>query len=181
VSFDGGMTVPDHCVKALRRASQHSVDTAGALAVAHTRDGGLDLYLLVYPDRLVLASTGGLLRTGAGRETVPLTAVDRVTARDRLFRSSVEISTAGNTVSFGADRATAAYLAALIRHRMSAHPDNSALLNHLAELHAAGVLDDSEYAAKRAALLDVTPGDLTPGDVTPGGVTPGDVTPGAER
>ncbi|WP_146169443.1 SHOCT domain-containing protein [Actinoplanes italicus] len=154
MTSDGGMTVPDHCVQALARARRHSVDTAGALAVAHTRDGGTDLYLLVYPDHLELASTGGLLRTGAGRETVLLTAVDRVTARDRLFRSSVEIDTGGNTLSFRAGRDTAAYLAALIRQRMTAGPDNSALLHHLAELHAAGVLDDAEYAAKRAALLD---------------------------
>jgi hypothetical protein len=159
VSSDGGMTVPDHCVQALERARRHSVDTAGALAVAHTRDGGTDLYLLVYRDRLELASTGGLLRAGAGRESVPFTAVDRVTARDRLFRSSVEIDTAGHTLSFSAGRDTAAYLAELIRQRMTAHPgdthpDHAALLHHLAELHAAGVLDDAEYAAKRAALLE---------------------------
>ncbi|MEU4619275.1 SHOCT domain-containing protein [Actinoplanes sp. NPDC023801] len=154
MSSDGGMTVPDHCVQALERARRHSVDTAGALAAAHTRDGGADLYLLIYPDRLELASTGGLLRTGAGRETVPLTAVDRVTARDRLFRSSVDIDTAGHTLSFSAGRDTAAYLAQLIRQRMTTRPDNTALLHHLAELHAAGVLDDDEYAAKRAALLE---------------------------
>jgi hypothetical protein len=153
VSSDDGMTVPDHCVQALERARRHSVDTAGALAVAHTRDGGTDLYLLVYRDRLELASTGGLLRTGAGRETVPPAAVDRVTTRDRLFRSSVEIDTGGHTLSFSAGRDTAAYLAELIRQRMAAGPVDTHLLQHLAELHAAGVLDDAEYAAKRAALL----------------------------
>ncbi|MFC4069424.1 SHOCT domain-containing protein [Actinoplanes subglobosus] len=152
MSSDDGMTVPDHCAQALDRARRHSVDTTGALAVAHTRTGGTDLYLLVYPDRLELASTGGLMGTGAGRERVPLTTVDRVTARDRLIRSSVEIDTGGTTVSFSADRRTAAYLAALIRDRMTAAPDNSALLGHLAELHAAGILTDDEYAAKRAAL-----------------------------
>jgi hypothetical protein len=147
------MTVPDHCVQALARARRHSVDTTGALAVAHTRDGGTDLYLLVYPDRLELASTGGLMRTGAGREQVPLTAVTDVTARDRLIRSSVEITTGGATLAFSTDRRTAAYLTALIRGRMTATPDNTALLNHLTELHTAGVLTDDEYAAKRAALL----------------------------
>ncbi|MEV4278928.1 SHOCT domain-containing protein [Actinoplanes xinjiangensis] len=153
MSPDDGMTVPDHCVQALDRARRHSIDTTGTLAVAHTRDGGTDLYLLIYPDRLELASTGGLMRTGAGREQVPLTAVDHVTARDRLLRSAVEITTGGNTLSFRADRRTAAYLTALIRDRMTATPDNTALLNHLTELHTAGILTDDEYAAKRAALL----------------------------
>jgi hypothetical protein len=155
------MTVPDRCVQALARARRHSVDTTGALAVAHTRDGGTDLYLLVYPDRLELASAGSLMRTGAGRERVPLTAVDRVTARDRLIRSSVEIETGGHALSFSAGsfsagKRTAAYLAALIRDRMAASPDNSALLGHLAELHAAGVLTDDEYAIKRAAVTGRT-------------------------
>ncbi|PWK41172.1 hypothetical protein BC793_11739 [Actinoplanes xinjiangensis] len=147
------MTVPDHCVQALDRARRHSIDTTGALAVAHTRDGGTDLYLLIYPDRLELASTGGLMRTGAGREQVPLTAIDDVTARDRLLRSTVEITTGGNTLTFRADRRTAAYLTALIRDRMTAAPDHTALLHHLTELHTAGILTDDEYAAKRAALL----------------------------
>src|SRR5690349_14426348 len=98
------MTVPAHCVQALARARRDSVDTTGALAVAHTRDGGSDLSLLVYPDRLELASTGGLMRAGAGREQVPLTTVDSVTARDRLIRSSVEIVTGGNTLSFTAGK-----------------------------------------------------------------------------
>ncbi|BEL08042.1 hypothetical protein Q0Z83_062330 [Actinoplanes sichuanensis] len=150
---DDGMTVPDHCTQALDRARRHSVDTTGALAVAHNRNSGTDIYLLVYPDRLELASTGSLMGTGAGRERVPLTSVDDVTARDRLIRSSVEISTGGNTLSFSADRHTAAYLAALIRRRMTAAPDHTALLHNLAELHAAGVLTDDEYTAKRAALL----------------------------
>jgi hypothetical protein len=153
VSPDDGMTVPDHCVQALDRARRHSIDITGALAVAHTRDGGTDLYLLIYPDRLELASTGGLMRTGAGREPVPLTAVDRVTARDRLIRSSVEITTGGHTLTFSADKRTAAYLAALIRERMAATSDNTALLNHLTELHTAGILTDEEYTTKRAALL----------------------------
>jgi hypothetical protein len=147
------MTVPDHCVQALDRARRHSVDTTGALAVAHNRTSGTDLYLLIYPDRLELASTGGLMGTGAGREQVPLTTVDNVTARDHLIRSSVEISTGGNTWSFSTDRHTAAYLAALIRERMTADPDHTALLNNLAELHAAGLLTDDEYTTKRATLL----------------------------
>lgn len=150
---DDALTVPDHCVQALDRARRHSVDTTGALAVAHNRNNGTDLYLLIYPDRLELASTGGLMGTGAGRERVPLTAVDSVTARDRLIRSSVEISTGGHTLSFSADRRTAAYLAALIRDRMTAAPDHTALLRNLAELHAAGLLTDDEHATKRAALL----------------------------
>jgi hypothetical protein len=152
------MAVPDHCVQALARAQRHSVDTSGALAVAHTRDGGADLYLLVYPDRLELASSGGLLGAGAGRERIEFTTIDNVTARDRLIRSSVEIATGGHTVSFStgsfkAGRETAAYLAALIRQRMGAAPDNTALLRQLASLHAAGLLSDAEYAAKRATLL----------------------------
>ncbi|GIE75376.1 hypothetical protein Aph02nite_13260 [Actinoplanes philippinensis] len=154
MSPEDGMTVPDHCVQALDRARRNSVDTSGALAVAHTRDSGSDLYLIVYPDRIELASTGGLLRTGAGREQLPFTAIDSVTARDRLIRSVLEITTGGATLSFSAGRSTAAYLAGLIRSRMTAAPDNTALLNHLAELHAAGVLTDDEYAAKRATLLE---------------------------
>ncbi|WP_433795157.1 SHOCT domain-containing protein [Actinoplanes sp. CA-252034] len=153
MSLDDGMTVPDHCVQALERARRHSVDTTGALAVAHTRASGTDLYLIIYPDRLELAGTGGLMRTGAGREQVALTAIDSVTARDRLIRASLEITTGGNTLSFSTDKRAAAYLAALIRARMTATPDNTALLNNLAALHTAGVLTDEEYATKRAALL----------------------------
>jgi hypothetical protein len=122
VSSDDGMTVPHHCVQALDRARRHSIDTTGALAVAHTRDGGTDLYLLVFPDRLELASPGSLTRTGAGRERIPLTAVDSVTARDRLIRSSVEINTGGHTLSVSTDRPTAAHLVALIREQMTAGP-----------------------------------------------------------
>lgn len=147
------MTVPIHCGQALARARRHSVDTTGALAVAHAREGGTDVYLLVYPDRLELASTGNLMGAGAGRETLPLAAVDRVTAHDRLIRSFVEIETGGNTLTFNADKHTAAYLAALISDRRTADPDNSAILGHLTELHAAGLLTDEEYSAKRATLL----------------------------
>ncbi|HWS35949.1 MAG TPA: hypothetical protein VN408_24830 [Actinoplanes sp.] len=153
MTTDDGLTVPDHCARALAKARRGSVDTAGALAVAHTRTGGADLYLLIYPDRLELASPGTLMGTGAGRERIPLTTVSQVTARDRLFRSALEITTTATTVSFPADRNTAAYLAALITRRRTASPDNSALLTNLAELHEAGVLSDEEYAVKRAGLL----------------------------
>ena len=159
------MTVPDHCIQALERARRHSLDTAGALAAAHTRDSGADVYLLVYPDRLELATTGGLLGAGAGRERIPYTAIDAVTARDRLTGSSVEIRTGRHTLSFstgrsfgtgtrGGGRETAAYLTALIRQRLAAGPDNAELLHQLAALHHAGLLTDEEYAAKRATLLE---------------------------
>lgn len=153
MTTDDGLTVPDHCTRALAKAQRAGVDTAGALAVAHTRTGGADLYLLIHPDRLELACPGTLMGTGAGREQIALTEITQVTARDRLFRSSLEITTAATTVSFPAGRATAAYLADLLIRRRSASPDNSALLTHLAALHAAGVLSDAEYATKRAGLL----------------------------
>ncbi|GAA1624233.1 SHOCT domain-containing protein [Actinoplanes couchii] len=153
MTTDAGLTVPDHCARALAKARRAGVDVAGALAVAHTRTGGADLYLLVLPDRLELASPGTLMGTGAGRERIPLADVTRVTARDRLFRSSLEITTAAATVSFPADRETAAYLTALISRRRTATPDNTALLENLAALHTAGILTDEEYATKRAALL----------------------------
>ncbi|GGN71888.1 hypothetical protein GCM10010112_39570 [Actinoplanes lobatus] len=148
--------VPDHCTRALAKAQRNSVDTSGALAVAHTRDGGADLYLLVYPDRLELASTGTLMRAGAGRERIPLAAVTSVTAHRGLLRSRIDIETGGHTVSFGTDRPTAPYLADLIQQRLAgtpAAPDNTALLHHLTELHAAGLLTDDEYATKRDNLL----------------------------
>lgn len=153
MTSDDGLTVPDHCTRALARARRTSVDTSGALAVAHTRSGGADLYLLVYPDRLELASPGTMLGTGAGRERVELSTVTRVTARDRLFRSALEIGTTGSSFTFPADRATAAYLAALITARRTAPAGNTALLEQLTALHAAGVLSDEEYATKRAGLL----------------------------
>ncbi|MDI6097135.1 SHOCT domain-containing protein [Actinoplanes sp. NEAU-A12] len=158
MSFDGDTTVPDHCTESLARARRHSIDTAGALAVAAVGSGSAPLYLLVYPDRLELASAGGMLGTGAGRERIEYTAIDDVTARDRLIRSSLEISTGGRTVSFstgtlGRGREAATYLAALIRQRLGATPDNTALLHQLAALHTAGLLTDEEYAAKRATLL----------------------------
>ncbi|WP_430789004.1 SHOCT domain-containing protein [Actinoplanes sp. G11-F43] len=153
MTTDDGLTVPDHCARALAKAQRAGVDAAGALAVAHSRTGGADLYLLIYPDRLELASPGTLMGTGAGRERIPLSTVTQVTARDRLFRSSLEITAAGNTLSFPVDRPAAAHLAALITRRRSAAPDNSALLEQLAALHTAGVLTDEEYAEKRATLL----------------------------
>ncbi|MBW6434399.1 hypothetical protein KZ829_11705 [Actinoplanes hulinensis] len=145
--------VPDHCTRALAKAQRNSVDTSGALAVAHSRDGGADLYLLVYPDRLELASTGTLMRAGAGRERIPLTAVTSVTAHRGLLRSRIDIETGGHTVSFGTDRPTAPYLADLIQRCRTGTPDNTALLHHLTELHAAGLLTDDEYATKRDNLL----------------------------
>ncbi|GAA4951684.1 SHOCT domain-containing protein [Actinoplanes utahensis] len=154
MTSDDGMTLPDHCVRALDKARRNGLDVTGTLAAAHTRDGGAELYLLVYPDRLELASTGNLMRTGAGRERIPLTDITSVTARDRLFRSSLEIGVGGHMVSFTTDRPTAAYLADLIDRRRTAAPDTSALLHKLAELHAAGLLTDAEYAAKRATILD---------------------------
>ncbi|MEV0902790.1 hypothetical protein [Actinoplanes sp. NPDC049802] len=146
--------VPDHCSRALAKAQRNSVDTGGALAVAHTRDGGADLYLLVYPDRLELASTGTLLRAGAGREKIPITAITAATAHRGLLRSRLDIETGGHTISFGTDRPTAPYLAELIRQRLTAAPADTALLHHLAELHTAGVLTDDEYARKRDSLLN---------------------------
>jgi len=154
VTSDDGMTLPDHCVRALDKARRNGLDVTGALAVAHTRDGGADLYLLVYPDRLELASTGNLMRSGAGRERILLPDITSVTARDRLFRSALEIGTGGHTLSFSTDRATAGYLAALVQQRRTAAPADSALLEKLAELHAAGLLTDDEYATKRATILD---------------------------
>ncbi|SDT48056.1 SHOCT domain-containing protein [Actinoplanes derwentensis] len=153
MTTDDGLTVPDHCARALAKAQRTSIDVAGALAVAHSRTGGADLYLLIYPDRLELASPGTMMGTGAGRERIPLPEVTQVTARDRLFRSSLEITTPTTTFSFPTDRPTAAYLAALITARRTASPDNTALLANLASLHAAGLLTAEEYATKRAALL----------------------------
>ena len=154
MTSDDGMTLPDHCVRALGKAQRNGLDATGALAVAHTRDSGADLYLLVYPDRLELASTGTLMRTGARRARIHLTDSTSVAARDRLFRSSLEIGTGGHTLSFSTDRATAGYLATLIQQRRTATPDSTALLQKLAELHAAGLLTDDEYAAKRATILN---------------------------
>lgn len=144
--------------RALAKAAQNGVDVRGALAGGHTLDGGANVYLVVFADRLELISTGqvgGVLSSGAGRETLPLTGVTGVRSRDRLLRGVLLIETAGATVEFAADKALAAYLCEVIAKRLAAGPDDStgALLRHLAELHAAGVLTDEEYAAKRAGLL----------------------------
>ena len=160
--FSGSPATPgqgrERSERALTKAAQNGVDVRGALAAGHSLDGGANVYLLVFPDRLELVSTGqvgGVFRSGAGRVTVPLSDVAGVTSRDRLLRGVLAVETAAATLEFATDKAVAAHLRDVIDKRRTAGPGDEAgaLLRHLAELHAAGVLTDEEYAAKRAGLL----------------------------
>ncbi|WP_045748270.1 SHOCT domain-containing protein [Actinoplanes rectilineatus] len=141
------------------KADRAGVDVLGALAVGHSLVAGTNLYLVVHPERLDLVSTGqvgGLIGAEAGRESIPLTDVSRVGFRPGLLRCTVEITWSGGTFDFSADRAIGALLAETIQSRLEAGPVSDAdatLLRHLADLHAAGVLTDEEYAAKKAGLL----------------------------
>ncbi|BAL88654.1 hypothetical protein AMIS_34340 [Actinoplanes missouriensis 431] len=140
--------------RARGKAAQAGVDVRGALAVGHMLDAGASVYLLIFPDRLELVSTGQIgLRTGAGRSTIPLDQVGGVSARDGLLRGILMIDVGGTTVEFTTHRAAAEHLRALIAERLGKPAPSADLLRNLEELHRAGVLSDEEYRAKRAGLL----------------------------
>ena len=136
------------------RAERAGIDVVGALAVGHMVDGGASVYLLVFPDRLELVSTGQMgFRTGAGRSVIPLGDVSAVAVRDGLFRGILLVGVGANTIEFSTGKAVAGHLCRVIEERLAAGPVQNPLLRNLAELHAAGLLTDAEYEAKRAGLL----------------------------
>lgn len=140
--------------RARAKAAQAGVDVRGALAVGHMNDGGAGVYLLVFPDRLELVSTGQPgFRTGAGRSSIPLARVGGVSSRDGLIRGVLIIEVDGRPVELRTDKAVVPHLREVIASRLAAGPADHPLLRHLAELHAAGLLTDEEYASKRAGLL----------------------------
>ncbi|WP_433831482.1 SHOCT domain-containing protein [Actinoplanes sp. CA-015351] len=140
--------------RARGRAAQAGIDVAGALAVGHMVDGGASVYLLVFPDRLELVSTGQMgFRTGAGRSVIALGDISGVSVRDGLIRGVLLVALGGNTVEFSTDKALAGHLCQVIEERLAAGPVENPLLRNLAELHAAGLLTDAEYEEKRAGLL----------------------------
>ncbi|MEU4695160.1 SHOCT domain-containing protein [Actinoplanes sp. NPDC023714] len=140
--------------RARAKAVKAGIDVRGALGVGHMLDGGASVYLLVFADRLELISTGQMgLRTGAGRSVIPLASITGVATRKRLLRGALLIEIGGTTVEFTTDRAVVPLLRELIEARLTAGPVANPLLKSLDELHAAGLLTDEEYAAKRDGLI----------------------------
>ncbi|BBH68712.1 hypothetical protein ACTI_53970 [Actinoplanes sp. OR16] len=156
--FSGGVAGADEvrarADRARAKAVKAGIDVRGALGVGHMANGGASVYLLVFPDRLELVSTGQMgFRTGAGRSVIPLTSISRVRSKNQLLRGALLIDVDGATVEFTTDKAVAPLLRELIASRLAAGPVVNPLLKNLDELHAAGLLTDEEYAAKRAGLL----------------------------
>jgi hypothetical protein len=151
---DGGADGPGRMERARAKAAQAGVDVRGALAVGHMVVGGASLYLVVFPDRLEMISTGQLgFRSGAGRSVIPMSSIGAVSARNRLLHGALLIDVDGTTVEFNTDRAVVPLLRDVIESRRGAAPADNPLLRNLDELHAAGLLTDDEYREKRAGLL----------------------------
>jgi len=124
------------------------------------------------------AVTGGVKsRAGAGTEVIYMDSVTSVTTkRDSMLNDVVSVVTAGNTIDFRVSKSEAealktAILGARARLRQApaqqpvvvqaapaAAPAESSVadkVKQLADLHAAGVLTDDEFAAAKAKALGI--------------------------
>lgn len=156
--------------KALEKAAKKKLRTEGAVAGGYdfTKEGG-DRFLLVFADRVEIQNRGALgSLTGKGASTgsIPLARVSSVETSQQGMYGLLTIHTAGQAIEFRTDVALAPYLARVIRGLIQGAevplgaattqttPDPAEQLRKLGELHAAGVLTDDEFAAKKAELLD---------------------------
>ncbi|WP_336697487.1 SHOCT domain-containing protein [Curtobacterium sp. USHLN213] len=117
---------------------------------------------------LSLAVTG--VRNGkAGSEMIPVKNITSVlTKRDGMLNTIVSVVTSGSSIDFRVSHAEAKQIREVLNGLMLGGPastsavtdatvspreDIAGALQQLAALHAAGVLTDEEFAAKKAALL----------------------------
>jgi hypothetical protein len=160
--------------KARAKAEKKGVIVAGAVAVGHTFDNSADQFLIVFPDRVDLVNTGkmgSLLRSGAGTETIPVSRISSAECRNKGIWSVLEVHTSDTSITFKADLVSGPHLRQAVLDQVSAGagrvdtggavpgggassaPDVMHQLQQLSELHQAGVLNDDEFAAKKAELL----------------------------
>ena len=140
---------------------------SGAKVGAAMMTGGLSLAV----------SNGVKSRAGAGTEVIYMDSVTSVTTkRDTMFNDCVSVITAGNTIDFRVSKSEAESLKAAILNARTAlrQPSQPAptygyapppapaaelsladKLKQLADLHAAGVLSDAEFAAAKASALGI--------------------------
>ncbi|WP_201308843.1 SHOCT domain-containing protein [Puerhibacterium puerhi] len=117
-------------------------------------------------------ATGLRTRRGAGTEVIVMDAITSVTTRrDSMFNDVVSVITGGNTIDMRVSRDEGERLkstilaakAARAGHHAAAStpapvatpaaPSSSDRLRELADLHAAGILTDEEFAAAKAKAL----------------------------
>jgi hypothetical protein len=157
--------------KARAKARKKGVHVEGAVAVGYTYDDAADQFLVIFPDRVELVNrgkTGSLLRSGAGRDTVPMEKISSVECRNQGIYTYVEVRTSGDVISFKADHFTGPFIRERILEQLpsstgasselqQASPpasDAADQLRKLAELRDLGVLTEQEFAAKKAELLE---------------------------
>ena len=145
-------------VRARLHAGERVVQCLKGLAF-HEGSAGVAAYLILTPRRVIQVSTRWF---SSSEVVIPAASIRSVTTHTSLG-SSIVIDGGGDTIKFSANRRYLAPFAELLE-QVRAGGSGSApqvttgsnpveALKQLAELHAAGVLTDDEFTAKKTSLL----------------------------
>lgn len=152
--------------RAREKAAKKGLVTDGALVVTHTVTEDLNTEtLIVWADRVELHGHGkplSLLGAGKGVESMPISSVASVEARNEGVWGVVEIHGSGNSIKTRVSQGEAPRVRQIIAdlvHKAQVSTDSSPAvlptdqLRQLAELRDAGILTPEEFDAKKAEIL----------------------------
>lgn len=156
--------------KARKKAATNGVDLEGAVFVAHAYADGHERTLVVTNDRITVhdhGKTGTWTKKGRGVEIIAISKVTSIEVRKTgMLNYALVFHSSGNDLEYYDMREVCEHGRGLVTGLMATLDTTSApaapapadgpldQLKKLGELHAAGVLTDDEFNAKKAELLN---------------------------